>query len=234
MTLGAVIRLLAAAVLALFAGACSQSKITEASLPANERRGLESYGFTISTTSGNGRTSAIGQIFSPPAGHLVLNNVSFWGTRTAQRDAGGPIRLRLRVSEWIGDRPATAALWESELQSIPEGFGQGWISFDVPEVVLKPQRRYIAWLSAAGLETWENDALSIKAMGPRTRDPMPKPESGVEWKPRWNYDYAEGARARWQGRAFGASIGEIVESPWIVDELGHNLHFKMRFASRAR
>lgn len=206
---------------------------TEATLPDHEVKGVQSSSFSLYFRGAKGATTAIGQIFSlPDESNRFLIKAGFYN----QRYLFGSYRVsdtqvKLRISKWEGDRPASATLWESDPVHIKKDFGRGWIYFDVPHIRLDPRQKYIAWLSLAGLDNSEDSYLSIAAMGPTTTGPQPKP--GEPWKPdSWTADYPEGTRAFWREANPDGEIKDMTRTPWIVEGVGQNLHFKMTFANK--
>ena len=204
---------------------------TQVDLPDHEVLGLESSSFNLYAAGPDGTTAALGQVFVPPQDHRYLARVSFYVRGPMSQGAAADMAIKLRVSHWREDRLGRPVLWESDKRLVPWGFQSGWISFDAPHVELEPDKKYIAWLSAAGLENSDTVSLGVVSMGPRTRGAQPEP--GKPWRPNsWSVDYPEGMRAFWRRGTPGTNLAHLSESPWIVERAGQNLHFKMTFESR--
>lgn len=204
---------------------------TKATLPPVDVPGADSLGFNLYFKGQDGTTTAIGQIFLPPKGHNFLIKVGFLCRHSGSLGHTSDIRVKLRISPWMADRPASATLWESEQTLIANGFDHGWLSFDVPHIELIPNQRYIAWLSMVGLENVDDANFSVVSMGAWTVGPQPR---GHEpYKPNsWSYDYPEGARAFWRHGNPDGLVDYMTQSSWTTDGSGENLHFKMIFENR--
>ena len=215
--------------------ACSQTKVprTEAFLPSHEVKGASSSSFSLYFRGYKGATTALGQIFLPPdENNRFLIKAGFFNLRYLfGSNRVSDTMVKLRISRWQGDRPDPYTLWESDTVLLKKDFSRGWIYFDVPHIKLTPGRKYIAWLSLAGLKNSDDSYLSIVAMGPRTSTPPPKP--GEPWQPNsWDADYPEGTRAFWRQENPDGLVENMTKLPWVVDADGHNLYFKMFFENR--
>lgn len=208
---------------------CSEPKRIEATLPAVEVVGVESGSFSLYSKSSRGGATALGQVFLPPKGHPVLKRVDFLCRYASSYSSASDFNVKLTLSPWAGDRPAYNTLWESEVVSVPKDI-DGWVSFDVPHVMLNPDQRYIAWLSMSGLGNADDAIFGVVSMGPRTTTPRRPDEP---WQPNnWTSAYPEGARAFWRENHPYNMTDVMAESPWITDGPGQNLHFRMVFENR--
>jgi hypothetical protein len=204
----------------------SKPKRTQAILPPVEVVGAESSSFSLYSKSPGRGTTALGQIFLPPKGHLLLTRVEFLCRHSSIYHGPSDINVKLRISPWTGDRPASAMLWESEPVLVKKDIN-GWVSFDVPHIRLNPDRRHIAWLFMAGLQNADDASFSVVRMGPRTTSQRRPNEP---WQPdSWISSYPEGARAFWRQSNPDGLVDVMTESPWITDGSGQNLHFRMVF-----
>lgn len=205
-----------------------QPKPTEATLPAAHVRGAESSSFSLYARGPEGATTAMGQIFLPPEGHIFLLKVGFLCRQAIGQNVASDINVKLRISPWDIDRPTVASVWESEAVLITKEFDGGWISFDIPHIKLVPNQKYVAWLSMAGLPNADVASFSVVSMGARTMTPPPR--SGLPYQPSsWSVDYPEGTRAFWRRDNPDGIVDNMTRSPWITDASGQNLHFKMVF-----
>ena len=213
-----------------------ETQRTESNLPSSEVRGYESSSFSLYVSSGDGATTGIGQIFSPPEGHNLLFNVGFY---CRQYLASGLINrgasdfyITLRISPWEGGHPSPDTLWKSSPIPVQPDFDKGWISFDVPHIQLNENQAYIAWLTLSGFQN-PDSRFGVVSMGPTTADPPPEP--GKPWQPRkWTTAYPEGMRAFWRHNNPDGNADSMTQATWVVDGSGQNLHFKMVFENKER
>lgn len=210
--------------------ACSKNQRTEAFLPPADVQGDSSSSFSLYASGSEEATLAMGQIFLPPKGHTLLLKVGF-----LCRNATGSFHpaldayVKLRISRWTGDRPASTPLWVSEAVLVKRDIN-GWLNFDVPHVELVPDQKYVAWITMLEIQNAEDASFSVVAMGPRTSTPR-KPNE--PWQPTsWTSDYPDGFRIFWRGNNPERRIDVMTQSSWITESYGQNLHFKMAFESR--
>lgn len=212
--------------------ACDRTERSEARLPVEEVLGAESNGYTLFYKNTHEGATAIGQIFSIPNGHPNLISVGFLYRKYKNKNTAPPANLKLIISEWQQDRPIRPHLWESEIQTVTGESVGDWLEFNLPSVKLKPNVKYIAWLTLSDLDNADDASLTIVNMGPRTLTPMPPP--GQPWNAEWKFAYAEGQRARWKHGNPDGITTYMTEYPWTTDAPGYNLHFKMLFENKAR
>lgn len=203
---------------------------TTATLPDHEVRGMDSMSFPLYSMGGEGVTTAIGQVFAPPEKHRLLLNVSFFCREAPSLFGIRPdISVKLFIASWDGQKPTLPILWQSD-PILVKGTIDGWIEFPIPHLQLSKDQKYIAWLSASGVQNPEGAAFGIVGMGPRTSTPRSGSES---WKPSaWNADYPDGYRAFWRGENLTGKTAIPDGTRWITDPPGHNLHFKMQFENK--
>lgn len=226
---------------------CGQLNISEdrreLTLPLNEVLGAAPSSFNLRYKGTRTEITAIGQIFQAPIGFNYLFNIKFLCRQQRNLDLSSDISVKLRLSEWTGDRPASKTIWESEPLQVKSDFTHGWITFDMPHAKLKPNQEYIAWLSMSGLKNDDDAVLGIVSMGPQTREKPKQLVSGVvsnidskvdnfaEEQMEWIYSYPEGLRAFWRHGNPDGIADYMTQYSWKIDDVGHNLHFKMQFSN---
>lgn len=220
---------------------CAQTKKTVITLPAHTVKGFSSTSKNLYFSGRKGATTALGQIFTPPDGSCCLNRVVFHFRKFSYGDAvSRDVNIKLRISEWENNRPASYAEWESEPLHIPADKSKGELNFKVPGVRLSANKKYIAWLTMAGLRNEASTNIGIVTMGPTTRS-RPRFTRGaelsiggtsqpIEWKPQsWHVDYPDGARAYWRENNPDGLLDNMTKLSWKMEQYGKNLRFKMEF-----
>lgn len=212
---------------------CAQNQDrTVATLPAHEVLGASSMCLSLYYKTRGNAATAIGQIFLPPKGYELLVNTAFFFLRNPSHPAEGPdMSVRLRISKWNGNTPASGAAWESPPKIIKSDFQRGWIDFSVPHIRLDAGQKYVAWLSFAGLENPDDASLCVVTMGATTLGTARQPDQ--EWQPNeWKFDYLGGERALWKRPNPSGVIDEMTRSDWETEGSGENLYFKMVFENK--
>lgn len=208
----------------------STSRI-ESTLPVKPLMGMESNGYSIYENTQSEGITALGQLFSPPLATPQMFEIGFLFSKF---DFSNDVKVQVRLSEWLGDRPAAVELWKSNPKNIPSDFKIGLIDFNISHIQLDPEKKYIAWVTLCNLRNELDARIGIKNRGPSTRKLQP----GVsidELKPEdWYFPYPEGKRVLFKQPNPNGEINIMTDLPWEESKPGHNLHFRMKFENRAR
>jgi len=234
-----------AALLALMSGCHSTgelapkaSKLSQAQIPENDPEWRAILALTLVHKAPVEGTTGLGQVFLAPKKHDFLTRVGFllrpYPAHEGEQPQTADMQLNLRISAWHGDRPAPAALWESRPITLKGNFNEGWTYFEIPHVKLEQDKKYIAWLSFAGLSNPERAALTVITMGPATYGTAMPTNPKESWQPAlWMVHYSPGTRAFWRGKNPHGAV-DMTASAWRSAGPGQNLHFKMTFADVAQ
>jgi hypothetical protein len=223
--------LLSLLIAALLAACARDLWISEVSLPERDVDYMSPMSVNLFYKVLEEGPSALGQVFLLPEGHGILKTVKFYLNPYPMppQDPTASMFVQLRVSPWERDRPSRSAIWESEPANVKRDF-RGWLNFDLPRVKLERGKKYVAWLTLAGLQNPDDAALSVATVGPVTVG-RAKPASGP-WTPdTWTVPYPLGTRAMWTGSNPSGTLEGMTKSAWKSEFLGNNFHFKMVFVN---
>jgi hypothetical protein len=220
--------------LALALAGCARPVLrTDIWIP-DEFRGHDSSGMSIYGKGKAGTPSAIGQVFESPPSHGELRRVGFLAMQPTLNSVPSKvfgvtttsIRVRMLVSAWDGEKPTWPPAWDSQAVAIQKTLGRGdgmshieWLWFDLPPIKLQQGRKYLAWLTMAGLDNHAMDTIAVVRMGPR----------GSIERPKLHSVYPPGAMAIWSGTNPDDTLAPMSGSAWTIESTDVNLRFRMLF-----
>ena len=209
--------------------AAASEKVIPGDFRGNESGGMNLYGNAKASAPPTG----LGQLFVVPEGHEYLRRagfLAFMPTYSMSKPPTSPgvstrMLIRAFISEWNGDKPSRQTLWQSSSMELIKQNVEipsfEWIWFDVPDLKLETGKKYIAWITTAGLENDAADTFGIIRMG-ASHGAVYGAQSGKSL-------YPEGSFVVWSQKNPEHSVDAMTSAAWAPDRLGANLHFKMHF-----